>query len=71
MTKHESSVMEQNACKRSWGSSINLMRTSVISTTILLTGKQLTGSWLYLERNLRADFSGVMGKWDHDIDRFQ
>jgi hypothetical protein len=47
------------------------MRTSVISTTILLTGKQLTGSWLYLERNLRADFSGVMGKWDHDIDRFQ
>src|SRR4051812_38274572 len=32
ITKQASKVIEQNAWSRSWGSSINLMRTSVIST---------------------------------------
>ena len=36
MTKQSSNVIEQNACNRSPGSSINLMRTSVISTAVLL-----------------------------------
>src|SRR5271155_4318564 len=38
ITKQESNVIEQKACSRSCGSSINLMRTSEISTAVLLLG---------------------------------
>src|SRR5262245_24672067 len=73
MTKLLSKVIEQKACSRSLASSMSLMRTSVISTAVLLTyrGSEMLGRTASSTSGVRPSAgqgSGFLARWrDHKL----